>query len=107
MTRPFARAAVLVAALIALTAPTAAPARQTGANTTPYPEQFKTNFMKGCMEGSAEPVCRCILDEVERTLTVEQFVDFDKAAEEKRIDSHPLTPWFRGVIQQCVAAKAA
>jgi len=44
---------------------------------------------------------------VERTLTVEQFVDFDKAAEEKRMDSHPLTPWFRGVIQQCVAAKAA
>jgi len=52
MTRPLARAAVLVATLIALTAPTAAPARQTGANTTPYPEQFKTNFMKGCMEGA-------------------------------------------------------
>lgn len=93
--------AVLAAALVAFAIPAAA--QQPHRNTTPYPELFKSNFMKGCMTGSSAPVCRCILDEVEHTLTLDEFADFDKAAEEKRMESHPLTPWFRGVIQACNA----
>lgn len=102
MTRPSARVAVLAAALLACAIPAAAQ-QQPRRNTTPYPELFRTNFMNGCMVGSSAPVCRCILDEVERTLTLDEFVDFDKAAEEKRMESHPMTPWFVGVIQACNA----
>ncbi|MDP1738307.1 MAG: hypothetical protein Q8L23_12825 [Caulobacter sp.] len=98
--------AVLGAALLAFAIPAAAqqPPRR---NTTPYPELFKTNFMKGCMVGTPAAACQCIIDEVERTLTLDEFADFDKAAEEKRMEGHPMTPWFRGVIQACYSRHPA
>lgn len=42
----------------------------------PYPEEVRSEFMTSCVDsGGPEPVCSCVLAQIERSWTVEQLAN--------------------------------
>ena len=90
--KPFAAAAAVV---LLATAPgvfaQTAPARPKppARNTTPYPDLVRTNFISACTNGSQlkEALCGCVYRNIEREMTLEEFMQFDRQAQ-----ADPATP---------------
>lgn len=67
-----------------------APARDTVASPTGYPQDVRTNFLDSCLENATNTskgaatreqlmqTCACILDEVEQEYSQAEFADFEK-----------------------------
>ena len=70
-------------------------------NFTPYPAEVRSNFMPACMEGGvlSEAQCACLHRNLERELTIAEYIDLDKAAAEKR--DHPLMPRMKELVVAC------
>ena len=47
-----------------------------------YPEEVRTNFLRACeaAEGSTPEGCECVLDELEATVPLDEFVELDREA---------------------------
>ena len=52
-------------------------------NTVPYPEESRTAFVQNCAaNGGTEARCTCVLNEVEKQLTYEEFTEVDREVSE-------------------------
>lgn len=77
------------------------PAKPPQRNFTPYPAEVRANFMPACMEGGqlSEAQCACLHRNLERELTLAEYIDLDKAAAEKK--DHPLMPRVQELVVAC------
>jgi hypothetical protein len=79
------------------------PAKPPQRNFTPYPAEVRANFMPACTSGGtlSEATCGCVHRNLERELTLAEYIDLDKAAGEKK--DHPLMPRMTEILIACYA----
>ena len=95
-----ATACLLAVSASAQTSPAAKPPQR---NFTPYPAEVRANFMPACTSGGtlSEATCGCVHRNLERELTLAEYIDLDKAAGEKK--DHPLMPRMTEILIACYA----
>jgi hypothetical protein len=102
--KPFAAAmaVVLLAAAPGVLAQTATRPKPPARNTTAFPELVRTNFMSSCTQGGkvTEALCGCVYRNIEREMTLDEFMEFDRKAQ-----ADPDTPppqQMRDIAMACV-----
>lgn len=77
--------------------------RVTASNPEAFPGHTSANFMNGCVpNGVSQAVCACIMNEVERTMSLQTFTELDRLMSWGRAEEHPARPQFIGIVQACV-----
>ena len=68
-----------------------------------YPEEAVSNFMNSCtaQQGATEAACRCVINELERTMPFEEFEETDKALREKRRPAAASQQKLTRAVQKC------
>ena len=68
-----------------------------------YPNEAVSNFMNSCtaQQGATEAACRCVIDELERTMPFEEFEETDKALREKRRPAASSQQKLTRAVQKC------
>lgn len=102
--KPFA--AVIAVALLA-TAPgvlaqTTPRPKPPARNTAPYPDVVRSNFMSSCTEGGkvSEALCGCVYRNIEREMTLDEFMEFDRKAQAD--PTMPPPQLMRDIAMACV-----
>jgi len=76
--------------------------RVTASNPAAYPGHTSTNFMNGCQQGGvSHAICACSMNEIERTLTLQQFTELDRMMSWGKGEEHALYPNFISIVQTC------
>ncbi|MBI1404505.1 MAG: hypothetical protein GC145_00095 [Caulobacter sp.] len=96
-------ALVLILAGSTTAASAGAAAAPSPRNTTPYPADLHDNFISGCTEDETVDLetCECFYRNIQQQLTVEEFIDLDKASEAG--DDKPLPESVISVVKACLA----
>ncbi len=65
-----------------------------------WPEEVRDNFLGACLDGSGgeEDYCRCVLEELEASLTVEEFEELEGDLAEEG----DLPPVVEVIVEDCI-----